>query len=123
MSEVPPSKDKRVASALFNPIQAKILKMCLANDDRVCSFYSKELFESINLADVFRKGIRIKLSRLLNLDYDFVRDVVTKADKKVIIKSNGKKAKIDIYRIDKNWKDQVRELLVHKRDEVKKTSS
>lgn len=111
MSAVPPSKDKRVDRVLFTPIQAKILKMCLADDDRVCSFYSKELFESINLADVFRKGIRIKLSRLLNLDYDFVRDVVTKADKRVIIKSNGKKATIYIYRIDKNWKSRVRELL------------
>ena len=107
----------------FTPLQTKILNMCLADDDRVCSFYAKELFGHINLADVFRKQIRIKLSRLLKLDYDFVRDVVIKTEKRLIIKKDGKKVKIGIYRIDGRWKGEIEKLLNPNQDEVQKTSS
>ena len=95
----------------FTPLQIKILRMCLTNDDRVCSLYAKELFECINLADVFKKQIRIKLSRLLKIDYDEVRDVIAFTEYKMVIKKNGKKARIGIYRIDSNWKSQIRQLL------------
>ena len=44
----------------FTPLEKKILNMALNNDDKLCSFYAKELFEHINLADVVRKQIRIK---------------------------------------------------------------
>ena len=106
----------------FTPLQIKILNMCLADDDRVQSLYAVEEFEHINLADVFRKQIRIKLAQLLNLDYDFVRDVVTKTDRKWIIKKNGKKARIGIYRIANEWKGKINALINPMQDEVKKTS-
>ena len=96
--------------------------MCLVDDDRACSLYAKELFECINLADVFKKQIRMKLARLLKLDYDFVRDVVTKTEDRWIIKKNGQKRKIGIYRIDNNWKGKIEKLLNPNQDEVQKTS-
>jgi len=106
----------------FNPLQTKILNMCLVDDDRVCSYYAKESFSCINLADVVRKQIRIKLAKLLKLDYDFVRDVVVYTEDKWIITKDGKKVKTGIYRIDKRWKGKIAKLLNPNQDEVPKTS-
>ena len=111
MSAIPEFEDIKVINPSFTPKQIKILKMCLADDDRVCSFYAKEIFDCINFADVYRKQIRMKLARVLSLDFEFVRDVVTKADKRIIIKADGTEIETDIYRIDKRWKSKVRSLL------------
>ncbi len=94
--------------------------MCLVDDDRVCSLYAKELFECINLADVFRKQIRVKLARLLNVNYDEVRDVIAFTEYKWIIKKNGKKARIGTYRINKRWKGKIAKLLKPHQDESQK---
>jgi len=123
MSVIPPNKNIKVFKVAFCPLQIKILKMCLDNDDRVQSFYAKELFECINLADVFRKQIRVKLSRLLKVSYDEVRDVIAFTEYKWIIKKNGKKARIGIYRIDDNWKSRVAKLLNSNRHESQKRSN
>lgn len=95
----------------FTPLEKRILTMALNDDDRLCSFYAKEIFEHINLADVIRKQIRIKLSILLKVDYDYVRDIIFYTDDKVITKRNGKKTTIGIYRIDKNFKSKIKELI------------
>ena len=96
---------------LFTPLETRILNMALVDDDRLCSFYAKELFEHINLADVIRKQIRIKLSILLEVDYDYVKDIVFYTEKRIITKKNGKSATIGIYRLDKNLKKRVSALL------------
>ena len=85
--------------------------MALNDDDRLCSFNAKEIFEHINLADVIRKQIRIKLSVLLKVDYDYVKDIIFYTEDKKIIKRNGKSATIGIYRLDKNFKGKIRELV------------
>jgi len=95
--------------------------MALNDDDRLCSFYAKEIFEHINLADVIRKQIRIKLSILLKVDYDYVRDIIFYTDDRVVTKKNGKTATIGIYRIDKNFKAKIRQLMKPKQDEVQES--
>lgn len=85
--------------------------MALNNDDKLCSFYAKELFEHINLADVIRKQIRIKLAIALKVEYDYVRDIIFFTEKREIIKRSGKTALIGIYRLDSNFKVKVRDLI------------
>ena len=106
---------------LFTPLEVKILNMALYDDDRLCSFNAKELFEHINLADVVKKQIREKISRLLFVDYDYVRDIIFYTEKKTIIKRNGKKATIGIYRLDNNFKDKIKELINAGKDEVQES--
>ncbi len=104
--------------SLFTPLETRILNMALIDDDRLCSFYAKELFEHINLADVVRKQIRIKLSILLKVDYVYVKDIVFYTEKRTITKKNGKKTTIGIYRLDTNLKERVRVLLLANQNEV-----
>lgn len=66
----------------ITPLEKKILDMALNDDERLCSFYAKELFEHINLADVIRKQIRIKLAIALKVDYDYVKDIIFFTEKK-----------------------------------------
>jgi hypothetical protein len=100
-----------IKNTRFTPLEKRILNMALNDDDRLCSFYAKELFEHINLADVVRKQIRIKLARILNVGYDFVRDVIFFTERKEVIKKNGKIAPTGIYRLDKNFKSRIRSLM------------
>jgi len=102
----------------FTPLEKRILNMALVDDDRLCSFYAKELFEHINLADIIKKQIREKLSRLLMVDYDYVRDIIFYTEMRSIIKRNGKKAPIGIYRLDNNFKAKIRELIGSNKNEV-----
>jgi hypothetical protein len=95
----------------FTPLEKRILNMALNDDDRLCSFYAKELFEHINLADIIRKQIRIKLAIALQVDYDYVRDIIFYTDPKEVIKKNGNKATIGIYRLDKNFKTRIKVLM------------
>ena len=102
----------------FTPLEKRILNMALLDDDRLCSFYAKEIFEHINLADVIRKQIRIKLAVILKVDYDYVRDIIFYTKKRTITKRNGKKATIGIYKLDNNFKDKIRVLI---KDEVQES--
>lgn len=95
----------------ITPLEKKILDMALNDDERLCSFYAKELFEHINLADVIRKQIRIKLAIALKVDYDYVKDIIFFTEKKEVLKQNGKLATIGIYRIDNNFKSKIKELV------------
>lgn len=103
--------------ATFTPLEKRILNMALLDDDRLCSFYAKEIFEHINLADVIRKQIRIKLAVTLKVDYEYVRNIVFYTERRTIIKRNGKQATIGIYRLDNNFKSKIRELVKDKRQE------
>lgn len=85
--------------------------MALNDDDRLCSYYAKEIFEHINLADIVRKQIRIKLAVILNVDYDYVRDIIFYTEKREVVKRNGKIAPIGIYRLDNNFKSKIRALM------------
>ena len=95
----------------FTPLEKKILNMALNDDDRLCSYYAKELFEHINLADVVRKQIRIKLAVAFKFEYDYVRDIVFFTEKRNVMKQNGKIAPIGIYRLDSNFKSKVKDLM------------
>lgn len=85
--------------------------MALNDDDRLCSFYAKEIFEHINLADIVRKQIRIKLAVILNVDYDYVRDVIFYTETRQVKKRNGKIAPIGIYRLEPSYKSKIRNLM------------
>jgi len=102
----------------FTPLEKRILNMALNNDDRLCSFYAKELFEHINLADVIRKQIRLKLAILLQVDYNYVRDIIFYTERRVITKRNGQKTPIGIYRVDPIFKKKIKSLL---KDEVQES--
>ena len=106
---------------LFTPLETRILNMALVDDDRLCSFYAKEIFEHINLADVVKKQIREKLSRLLLVDYNYVRDIVFYTENRTITKRNGKKTIIGIYRLDNNFKSKIRELMKPNEDETEES--
>ena len=109
--------------SLFTPLEKRILNMALVDDDRLCSFNAKEIFEHINLADVIKKQIREKLSRLLIVDYNYVRDIIFYTEKRVITKRNGKKVPIGIYRLDNNFKARIRELMNSCKDEGQESRS
>jgi len=108
----------------FTPLQIKILNMCLEDDDRVCSYHSREdksLFgKPMNFADVFRKQIRVKLSRLLQLDYDYLKKEVITTEDRGILNEEGKKIKIGIYRISSKWKGKINALINPIQDKVQK---
>lgn len=95
----------------FTPLEKRILNMALNDDDRLCSFYAKELFEHINLADIVRKQIRIKLAIVLQVDYDYVRDIIFYTEDREVTKKSGNKATIGIYRLDKNFKVKIKALM------------
>ncbi|HIP20068.1 MAG TPA: hypothetical protein EYG70_02965 [Sulfurimonas sp.] len=97
--------------ALFTPLEKRILNMALVNDDRLCSVNAQDIFEHINLADIIRKQIRIKLSMLLEVDYDYVKDIIFYTQRKIITKKSGKKTPIGIYRLNENFKIKIRELM------------
>ena len=96
-------------------LQTKILNMCLVDDDRVCSYYSREdksLFgKPINFADVFRKQIRIKLARALEVDFDYLKNEVIITEDRWVLNEDGKKIKIGIYRISSKWKGKINKLI------------
>jgi len=100
----------------FTPLEKRILNMALLDDDRLCSFYAKELFEHINLADIIKKQIRMKLAVILKVDYEYVRDIIFYTHKRIITKSNGKKVLIGIYRLDKNFKAKIKKLIEDKNE-------
>lgn len=103
----------------FTPLEKKILNMALNDDDRLCSYNAIKLFEHINLADVVRKQIRIKLAVALKAEYEHIRDFIFFTEKKEVKKQNGKVASIGIYRLDNNFKSKVRNLIKEDKTVIK----
>ena len=95
----------------FTPLEKRILNMALNDDDRLCSFFAKELFEHINLADIIRKQIRIKLAIILQVDYDYVKSIIFYTEDREVTKKDGSKAIIGIYRLDNNFKKKIKDLM------------
>lgn len=103
--------------ALFTPLEQKILQMAINDDERVCSLYGQALFEHINFADVIM-NMRERLSTLLAVDYNYVRDTILYTEKRIIAKRNGEKTRVGVYRLDNDYKAKIRVLLEYNQDEV-----
>ncbi|WP_323594475.1 hypothetical protein [Aliarcobacter butzleri] len=90
----------------LNDTDIKILSMALNYDDRVQNHYSKEMFNCHYLSDYVSK-LRMKLSNYFNEDGFSIIETETQ----IIIKKDGKKAPIGIYRISKKYYSRIKELL------------
>lgn len=91
---------------LFNQIEKKILSMALNNDNSVQNHYSKEIFNCHNLPDLIQH-LRRKLKAYFNTDG---KDILY-TEFQNIIKKDGSKARIGIYRISPKYKLGIRKLL------------
>lgn len=97
-----------MSKMLFTPTEIKILKMCLVDDDRVQQHHAY-IFNCHYLPDLIQH-LRKKLQRHFDVSWDTtMANLYT--ERKTVIKVNGKKAKIGIFRLTKNWKEEVRRLL------------
>lgn len=99
---------------LFTPTETKILKMCLVDDDRVQQHHAY-LFNCHNLADVVQH-LRRKLRRHFNVSHHVVKDNL-KTDYRPIVKKDGKKTRIGIYRLSQEWKNEVSQWLQYEAQE------
>ena len=89
---------------LFTPIETKILKMCMVDDDRVQQHHAY-MFNCHYLPDIIQ-NLRKKLKRYFDVSHDVVKDNLY-TESRTVIKENGKKAKIGIYRFSQEWKKEV----------------
>jgi hypothetical protein len=90
----------------LNKTDIKILSMALNNDYRVQNHYSKEVFNCHYLSDYVSK-LRIKLGNYFNVDGFSIIETETHH----IIKTDGTKATIGIYRISKKNYSKIKELV------------
>jgi len=93
---------------LFTQTEVKILKMCLVDDDRVQQHHAY-MFNCHYLPDIVQH-LRKKLQKHFDVSWDTTMDNLY-TERKTVIKVNGKKAKIGIFRLTQNWKKEVRKLL------------
>lgn len=91
----------------LNDTDIKILSMALINDDKLQNHYSKEVFNCHNLPDLIQH-LRKKLKAYFNVS-DGKNILYTETQ--IIIKKDGKKAPIGIYRISKKYYSRIKELL------------
>jgi hypothetical protein len=78
--------------------------MALNNDDRVQNYYSKELFNCMYLSDVIQH-LRRKLKRYFNAESG--KDVLH-TEYHEVIKKDGSNARIGIFRINSNYKKELK---------------
>lgn len=90
----------------FTPKELKIISRCLVDDDRVQQHYH-HLFHCHYLPDVIQH-IRKKLYK------QFGNDII-QTEYHQVIKIDGSKTNIGIYRIPKNWKPIIRKMLEDKK--------
>ena len=100
---------------LLTPTETKILKMCLVDDDRVQQHHAY-MFNCHYLPDIIQH-LRKKLKKHFNITHDEVKDNLY-TEYKTVIKENGKKAKIGIFRLTNTWKHEVSKWL---KDEVQES--
>ncbi len=91
---------------LLTPTEEKILKMCLVDDDRVQQHHAY-IFNCHYLPDIIQH-LRKKLKRHFKVTHEEVKDNLY-TEPRTVIKENGKKAKIGIFRLTAEWKREVRE--------------
>ena len=89
---------------LLTLTETKILKMCLVDDDRVQQHHAY-MFNCHYLPDIIQH-LRKKLKRHFDITHDEVKDYLY-TEYKTVIKENGKKAKIGIFRLTPEWKKEV----------------
>jgi hypothetical protein len=110
-SKPPKSDDKKSQKncntifANFTPTEVKILRMTLKDDDRVQQHYHY-LFNCHYLPDLIQV-LRRKFEKLLDTDG---KEIMPTEYHKVI-KIDGKKANIGIYRIDPRYKKDIKKYL------------
>ncbi|RRS32308.1 MAG: hypothetical protein P794_01515 [Epsilonproteobacteria bacterium (ex Lamellibrachia satsuma)] len=92
----------------FTSTEIKILKMCLVDDDRLQQHHAY-MFNCHYLPDLIQH-LRKKLQKHFDVSWDTTMDNLY-TERKTVIKVNGKKAKIGIFRLTHNWKKEVRQLL------------
>lgn len=92
---------------IFNPTEKKILKLALKDDDRVQTHYSKEIFNCHYLPDIIQH-LRPKLGKIFRVDDG---KTILATEYHSVIKIDGKKANIGIYRLDPSYKARIRECL------------
>lgn len=93
---------------LLTPVETKILKMCLVDDDRVQQHHAY-MFNCHYLPDIIQH-LRKKFKRHFDTSHDTVKANLY-TEYKTVIKENGKKAKIGIFRLTNEWKKEVRKWL------------
>lgn len=89
---------------LLTPTETKILKMCLVDDDRVQQHHAY-MFNCHYLPDIIQH-LRKKLKRHFNTTHEDVKNNFY-TEYRTVIKENGKKAKIGIFRLSQVWKKVV----------------
>jgi len=89
---------------LLTPTEKQILKMCLLDDDRVQQHHAY-MFNCHYLPDIIQH-LRKKLKRHFDTTHDDVKNNLY-TEYRTVIKENGKKAKIGIFRLTDRWKKEV----------------
>ena len=100
---------------LLTPTEEKILKMCIVDDDRVQQHHAY-IFNCHYLPDIIQH-LRKKLKRHFEVSHEVAKDNLY-TEPRTVIKKNGKKAKVGIFRLTTEWKREVREWFT---DEVQKS--
>jgi hypothetical protein len=92
---------------LFNQVEKRILSLALEDDNRVQTHYSKEVFNCHYLPDIIQH-LRKKLEKNFNVDNGIT---ILPTEFHNVIKKDGSKARIGIYRISPKYKLGIRKLL------------
>jgi len=93
---------------ILTPTELKILKMCLVDDDRVQQHHAY-MFNCHYLPDIIQH-LRKKLRKHFGISHDTVKENLF-TEYRIVIKENGKKTKIGIFRLSSHWKTEVRQWL------------
>jgi len=89
---------------LLTATETKILKMCLVDDDRVQQHHAY-MFNCHYLPDIIQQ-LRKKLKKHFGTTHeDVINNLYT--EHRIVIKENGKKARIGIFRLSEAWKREV----------------
>lgn len=99
----------------FTTTEIKILNMCIKDDDRVQQHHAY-MFGCHYLPDIIQH-LRKKLKRHFDVSHDEAKDNLY-TEYRTVIKENGKKAKIGIFRLTDIWKKEIKPMLGTKQDEM-----
>ena len=102
---------------LLTQTEEKILKMCLVDDDRVQQHHAY-MFNCHYLPDIIQH-LRKKLKKHFNTSHEDAKNNLY-TEYRTVIKENGKKAKIGIFRLTPIWKKEV---VLWLEDEVQESRS
>ena len=98
---------------LFSEVETKILEMALVDDDRLQQHHAY-IFNCHYLPDLIQH-IRKKLKKHFDVSKEVVKNNFY-TEPRIVLKINGKKAKIGIFRLTPEWKEKVKILLQSQAD-------